>query len=56
MFTLRVHSSGEKASPSREERYTTKRELFEAIRRLGKLQLIRRIEPRVYSVRLAPKK
>lgn len=56
MYTLRIHSVGDRPAPSRELRFDTKRELLAEVRRMGKLSFIRKVEPRVYSIRPAPKK
>lgn len=55
-FTVRIHPNGEKAAPSREERFATKGDALRFIRRLGALSLIQKVEPRTYSVRVKPKK
>lgn len=53
-WVLRVQPAG--PGPSREEAYPTKRALFAAIERLGKLDFIREVEPHVYSVRVKGKR
>ncbi len=55
-FTVRIHPNGEKAMPSREQTFETKRETLRFISGLGELSFIQKVAPRVYSLRVKPKK
>jgi hypothetical protein len=55
-FTVRIHPNGEKPMPSREERFTTKREALRFIAGLGELSFVQKVERRTYSLRVKPRK
>ena len=55
-FVVRIHPNGEKPLPSREQTFDTKREALTFIGSLGELSFIQKVAPRVYSLRVKPKK